>query len=840
MAIWNERVLQEVRDLWLRWHPGARTGATEAAAPADGDRDDDQAIRTHLDRANARHLERHVIYLACAWTAFGGTSSDLEGFDPDDPIRHLAESKDAADLSAALEGVLELVAASRFPADAWQGLAVRVAQSAQEAQTDDVLRRLHDLLEKTSQGAAAAATIRERLIRPAWAPGREDLDDRVLGSPAHWEMLLAWLETARWFQEKGDQEALQGMRPVAYTNGAGPAFDLAVGDRLPGGASDALEAALPRLRAVLDPDIWATTVGVRRTLLVVESWYLVHHIDIATLPWDATVGRALGRPAGTLETGDTLDKGLTVNEGWRSQLVVTMSKMGAGFLVRDAEFPESVVATMASKGGGLEIQAAVQTERLLRQASTAAERVRCLWRILMMDPVKKFFTQLETVVRWNDAALVRLVRAVGEMDARRDDSRDRKTVLASDYPSLADLYGKIALRVADVLAPQASGGAGADAMPPCWLAGAREALKAPQALRDPDCADWNPWLRTLLLGNDAGGGLCDWTDWLAQGRPAVERSQPPDPLRSEVERFLPGFAEVMAQLRDERFQITERDVEDARRGLARLGDFSARMAWPEAAILGGVQVQLEDWLVRKDARVAISLRGEELGHRLRQLIAQGREQAVVDMLQGEAAPLVAAIPDSARLEAHQFLLEKLNLPAAHRLRKRFSPDSRFKPFYAHFSPLLAGVLGGPILVLDFGTYWNDAFRNGAVCETVALTVAAMALAFLMMWGSLRPRRPRTRDASLPACQAPSEDAATGSWRPWLRAFGRLVAMFAGAWALAATSAGLILLTLRTTDLSKGLTPGQQFLQVFLWSGLSLFMGMFFQIVMEQRTATRDD
>lgn len=842
MATSEMRAAQEVRTLWSQWRPGAKAVQTADEPPTTEDGDDDQAIMAHLDRANARHLERHVIHLACAWTALGGPSADLEGFDPDDPTRHLAASRDPSDLSAALEGVLELVAANRLPPDAWQGLACRVANSTQEAQTDHALRRLHDLLVKTPECTPAAATIRERLVRPDWAPGRDGLKERTLGHPTHWEMLWTWLETARWFQEKGDQDALQRMQSVAHANGAGPAFDLAVGARLPDGASDALAAALPRLRAMLDPDLWATTVGMRRTVLVVESWHLVHHPDIATLPWDAMAGRALGRPARSLEACDTLDKGLSVVEGWRSHLVMGMAQMGAGFLVRDDEFPESVVATMAWKGNGLEIQAAVQTERLLRQSSNAAQRVRCLWRILKQDPVQKFFTQLETVVRWNDAALVRLVRAVGEMDARRDASRNRKTILASEYPSLADLYGRVSERVAEVLGSQAPDGAGADATPARWLDGVREALNDTQASRDPGCMAWDHWLRTLLLGGGADGGLCDWTDWLALGGPGDAGKRPASTLRAEVERFLPPFAESLARLRDERFQITEKDIVHARRGLATLDDFAARMAWPEAAILCGAQAQLEDWLVRQEARVATSVRGEELGHRLRQLIAQGREDGVLGLLEGEDAALVDAIPDSARLEAHRFLLEKLNLPAAYRLRKRFSADSRFKPVYAHFSPLLAGVLGGPLLVLDFGTHWNDAFKNGAATETVLLTVAAMLLAFLMMWGSLRPRRPRVIDGAPPPCRtsAAVPAAGPGPWRLMLRAFGRLVAMFASAWALAALSTGLILLTLRTTDIAKGLTLPQQVLQVFLWSGLSLFMGMFFQIVMEQRTATRDD
>ena len=839
-AMRDEQAAREVRHLWERWRPDAVATSESSAASGTADRDTDEAIQAYLDRANGRHLERHVIHLACAWTAFKGTPVDLEGFDPNDPTRHLGESPDAADLSAALEGLLELVSANRFPAEGWPEIANRVARRTLESQTDDVLRRLHEHLAQMPGVSETTATIRERLVRPDWVPGRKELKERTLGKPTHWDMLWTWLETARWFLRRGDRETVVRMRFEAYTNGAGPAFDLAVDNRLPDGANHALDAALPRIRAVLEPDIWATTEGMRRTTLAVESWYLLHHSDIATLPWDATVRRALGWPARSLEGQDTLDKGLEVADGWRSQLVMAMPKTGAGFLVRDGEFPESLVATMAWKGNGLGTQAAVQTERLLRQASDAAQRVRCLWRILMKDPKKEFFTQLETVVRWNDAALVRLVRAVGQMDAMWDTYRNQRTVPASEYPAIANLYGTVAKRVAEVLGQQHA--PERDTKPARWLTRICETLNDAKASREPDCPDWDDWLRTLLLGDDAGGGLCDWTDWLAQDWPAGAGPKPANPLRPEVEQFLPGFAESLERLRDERFQITARDIEDARRGLARLSDLSGRMAWPETAILGGVHMQLATWVDTQEARVAISLQGEELGHRLRQLIAQGPVDAVVGLLEDEDADLVAAIPDSARLEAHQFLLEKINLRASYRLRKRFSFDSRFKPFYAHFAPLLAGVLGGPILVLDFGTYWNDAFKKGAALETVLLTVAAMLLAFLMMWGSLRPRRSRNHELVSPSCRASAEDATAGPGpcRLWLRAFGRLVSLFASAWALAALSAGLVLLTLRTTDLSAGLTSKQQFLQVFLWSGLSLFMGIFFQIVMEQRMATRDD
>lgn len=840
MATRDGEAAEEVRNLWKRWCPGApppseSPGSAVAPAP-----DSDAAIQAHLDQVNRSHLRRHVIHLACAWTAFSENAVDLDGFDPAFLAAYLVETRDAPDFSTALEGLLELVGANAFPSDAWQGPIDRISKSAQEAQTDNVLQRLHERLATRPDMAKVSAAVRERLMRPGWIPGPGGTKDDAIGNETHWETLWTWLDNARSFLNRSDTGAVAAMRKVATESGAGPAFDLAVNGVLPDGAGHALDAALPRLRALLDPDVWETTVGMRRTRLVVESWHLVHHPDIATLPWAAMAGRAIGASARLLEATDTLDMGLTVAEGWRSHMTMGMKQMGAGFFVRDGEFPEPIVSTMAAKGKGLEIQAAVQAERLLRTASNPEDRIRCLWRILRYDPVQRFFTQLETMVRWNDTALVRLVRAVGEMDARRDASRNRTTIQASEYPALAELYDKVARQVARILGPKSANST--RPAPSDWLAGICRTLKEAHPPGDPGCPAWDDWLRILLLGDDGIGGLCGWTDWLGQEWPAAAGPKADTALRLEVEQFLPRFKEVMARLRDERFQVSERDIGNARSNLEELDGFRSRLAWPEAAILGGVQMRLKTWLDLQEHRVEVSSRGEELGHMLRQLIAQGREDAVVELLEREDAALVDAIPDSARLEAHQFLLEKINLRASYRLRKRFSFDSRFKPFYAHFSPLLAGVLGGPILMLDFGTYWNEAFKNGAVFETVILTVAATLLAFLMMWGSLRPRRSRNGNPSKPACQGPASNAfarpGTGHLR--LRAFSRLAALFLGAWVLAATSSSLLLLTLRNSDISAGLTPGQVVLQVFLWSGLSLFMGIFFQIVMEQRTATRDE
>src|SRR5262249_48200715 len=148
------------------------------------------------------------------------------------------------------------------------------AKRAREVGSEELSEvAFRELLAALGSGPAYEA-LRAALMQPRWKPARVD---------ALWE----WLNTASWFQERGDSEAVERM--LAEAGGAPETLLWRIGRSQPASPVDEL---VRRLGQLLDPDRLAVVPMRRRAVLLAETRLLMAAEDVGPLPWTSIVSVA--------------------------------------------------------------------------------------------------------------------------------------------------------------------------------------------------------------------------------------------------------------------------------------------------------------------------------------------------------------------------------------------------------------------------------------------------------------------------------------------------------------------------------------------------------------------
>ena len=820
MARRDAATREVVADLWQRrfprglpdaWPHGRMLTAREARATADaGDE-------------GAAHASRHAFHLGCAWLAHGGEAALLGGVTAAAIAALPLPSKDPSDASVVLLGLTALAVGEATREAVVPELPTRAREASASPLVEEALRTLADALRAVNGAEVAVAAVERRLREPRFATSRGA--DRI-------DTLWSFLATARWFQGAGAADAVAEMRELSGL--AGQAFALALDGTLPDCARDAVAALLPRLGVVLDEDVWRTTAGGSLAATLAELLLLLERPEIATMPWDSLVRRACPTTRFVPQEG-------RVSDVARTDLLLLSSERSfhPRVLLREARFEERVVLHLAAcQDGFVARQVAVESERLLREAARRAvaaaarprpaaesrppesgaptERVpggdlgappnaseaqaQFLWKLLQRDPPSATFRELGRALRGSKTRLHRVVETVAALDALRDARRPAPEIAAA-YAELAHATGEL-IQEAHAEAPSVG-----------LVRGVSEALLVASALDERDVGK-RPWLDALaavLLGDRRSSGIYAWMRWL--GAPA-------EGLQEAWSRFQEAAASAHASgvlVSLEQCRELDTATDELRRLLA-------GMAWPEADIvrqvLRRVRRRTDEW--RKQARVRLSE-----SERVTRLLDRGDERALVDLVNRGDRALDLLPPEELRRVA-RFLLLRLRYGAAARLRALVAARAQLPGPAAHVTPLFLGVSGGTLLVLDVGTAWNDVVLPGHGAGYWATISSALALSFLVLVGSvvsLMPHRP----------------GATRAHRI-VEAGLRVTPTFVAALALACGVSALVLVTLQGTPtrLGPGGEPIPFLAQTLLWGSLSLFLGLFFGLILQGRSTFREE
>ncbi|MEQ1572112.1 MAG: hypothetical protein ABMA64_41170, partial [Myxococcota bacterium] len=360
-----------------------------------GDRFPKTGLGRPTDGRGAHH-RRHVLYLGCCWRALGRDEAGL----PPGRLASMPLPSDDADRSVV---VLGLTALARVAAPE---LDPHLVQRARELGPDELSEvAFRELFAALPPGPGRAA-IRAALIAPRWKPGRAD---------ALWE----WLNTAAWFADQGDASAVEQMQ--AEAGEAASALGWRLG-RAP--AAEPVDALIGRLGSLLDPDRFEVVPHRRRAALLAETRLLMRTDDVAPLSWPSVV--RVAHPA----AGDRALRGDVADVGEPSLCVLLAERaLTSRTLLRDVALdPANVLRIGGIQDGFVAGQVAVQTERILRELATDADRVRFLWKLLQQDPPHRTFAELGLVLRTDGHPLHPMVRAVSALDQRRDEGADTEAI----------------------------------------------------------------------------------------------------------------------------------------------------------------------------------------------------------------------------------------------------------------------------------------------------------------------------------------------------------------------------------------------------------------------------
>lgn len=544
-------------------------------------------------------MVRHGFYLALCWISGGGDPSTLTPPVSLDAVLRRKLPTDAADGSALLAGLSRGLSAPAVAERVRAAFAQRLRESVADPQQEDVVRAVLTSLRDDASAAAlcdaAAATIRA----PRWAAAR--------ARDAMVDQLWSWVETARCLHALGRTDDLAALRADATSLGVADLVALSLGERAPSPEDTAPLVAAAR--AVFDVDAfallsWRSCAAATVRLLLLGASEA--HRDLALA---SVLGLAL---RGAPDAARWRDVPGTVGEALEGALVQHFCAHAARCpkaLLRDQHHAPSVVEGLAAvHNGDVAIQAALQTERLLRGAADDAARLDILWRIAAREPPGEFYAQLGAVLRGRDTPLhgvvARLAALAGTSarDAGADPARRALRELSEQALALLggpreppDAEGPIAAAQAfTVLARALAAGVTLEGLP----AEGRELTV------------WLERLRAILFGARRGrqGGLCYWSDWV---RYRHER----DDGERELEALWEDFASHLVDLDGVRDLTTAADLDDARGGLRGMAcDYGAASArWRDT--LDGLLDAVARPLESEDALQRI---GSEFDSRLRE------------------------------------------------------------------------------------------------------------------------------------------------------------------------------------------------------------------------------
>ncbi len=727
------------------------------------------------------HARRHVLHAVCAYAAHGGDTSDFQGFSAKNVAD--ARAQDAADASAQILALTELLEGATR-AEVPQ-LLVRVAERLPvDPQIGDALRIAADALDglHVAEQVEQLVAILERRHWMKRAPASE-LADRM------W----TWVESVEWHAKRDEAFEPETLLETA------PEMTETLGFRSVGKAKldedQAVDAAASRLARLTNGAWYETSTPRCRARVVVELLALLRRPEISLLDWGQLVRRSASGDYTARLSGYVKD----VAEQELVLLLAESEHSVPAVLIRDQFVPFERILDLVSARRALNpsgqtrdpvaTHLGVQLERVLRAAESGESRVRTLWELLKSDPSARVYEELFDMLRGESSLLHDAVEAAAAAHKTRHEP------LEELLPNVRRLCEHCKGLVDDEpRGKPASTSRALDAMSSlidCLERISDLGAENAQVHRLAVGGEWRAKVRSILIGIDGEGGVKNWMGWLGGPNDVEERWQAVEDLLVEQESSTPGPS--LAEL------------DELGRLHTQLKQSLAPLAWPDGTVVGHVLGAVNEHLAnrREDA-----MRTQALGRDVTEAIARSDENAAASIARSELIHLLSS--DDVR-KLHSFLLRHLLLAEATRMASRVGGRVQVPSVVAYLAPLYAGLASGALGVFGAGdlSEIRDPSRLAvvsSVCFLLSFVLLAGDLSSRMAaLGSTAERLVRTVARVLPVYISAS-------------AFAGVLSLF-GLWATAQPIQGSKLL---------------------LWTGLTLFLGLFLGLLLQGKSAAASD
>ena len=825
-----------------------------------------------------RHLGRHLRYAAACWLAGGGSAQKLPSHMQALPTSDLPQDSTAASIELCC-----LAARLRAVADrsAFVPLLARYLEPARQKMDKVVEEALRFLFESLAPAVAGDPSLKtgcealeKALLNPLWLNARQTVTV---------DLMLSWLQSI----DLASKHQTDPTRRLATQH---PLLALLLNIRFsPESVAAPADLLTARLKDIFTPARLAAKSRFQRVLCIVEALALIEHPDISSrdssgnwcgLDWAALLqaGQVPELPV-ALITGPAGQAAVTDLICWLAKLCVDTPENGLLTGARPQWFgrkdfsdyvplqairhhtadEQTVVALTQAHHQGVTNQVAVQAERILRAYHGKPDaQIRFLWRLLEKDPLDEVFKEIKSDLRkgGRQNSLVDILKALERMDQSRTNSGEMNcTERMKRYLEEYELL---------VVAVQNHLNCFADSTPGVLQERFTTNLNHMRRIKT-DLETSNSGrarIARLVQGlEDVSISLSDWFAWVDDDKRREALSHSGRQLKQAIAALPVSISRLTPEL-------LATATSQHKTMLAELVD----APWPEREGLCCVLEEIGHWL----NRLNLDLEEQDaLATKVEKWLEDKNIAALNNALQADdendAFPNIAGqsiekqkvrlsiLPTATLSRLNDFWQERLDFKRARKLRcildrqydaqmKEQSKEAqptvipkseriRLVSKIGYLSPLMVGIPVGTLLVLDFGSVWNEVIdKNWQLWSVVAVS---LLLSFMTLLGSLIRRT--------------AEDMRDSGATLWYfnmirRAFG---GVFIWIWLGAIVTSFLIVLSLMGTEATENISTmaevplfvellfNPEYLwplikQVLLWSGLSLFLGIFLGLIAQGR------
>ena len=600
---------------------------------------------------------------------------------------------------------------------------------------------------------------------------------------------------------------------------------------------------------ILAPDVFVTSSVTIRVSAVATIIGLIRLEELKRVAWGAVLRRA-----GLADDFAFGERGCTVAEAGLTDVTCRLIRLGAdcpSFLLhRLRETPEAILGLLRAaciRGGSssnefFEIQAAVLCAKLLnrRMGEPASlpgfQRVDLLWNLLRENPGERFWSELRSQIRSPENPAKAVLDAIQSLRAEVSDQAVHAKLSPSDVFRPLRFFSNPATEMAlatlndpelrellvrhDAVAGMSLGS---------WEYGARSGNHdAPR--------EWLRAFSLFLAGAPITGDATPTTGTLVHwlGRASLTEMglllEVTSQLSGLVTHFA-GAAEMHSVTRDDCNQLAK-SLEHL---LGTLDD--AGLPWPEHAMVVAALAPFQAWLEATQKCL-------DEDQEVRELLDEGNPDVVIGHLFSGSAMLGLQVraevarrlsPKTIRATV-TLLLHQLRLSHAQWLSdwcRGARPDVPELPTVgAYYGPLWAGVLAGAFFTVSLGKTWNDIAEAGGG-QFMATIVLGYGVTLLLLAAEMRNRL-----------------FVPHGTPPWRTVARRVVPLFAAAMGVALVESLLLLWLCADTETAQmpvrkagerySLASVEGVRVAAVWTGVSLFGGVFLGLVAQGRRVSAED
>lgn len=766
------------------------------------------------------HEMRHVFYAMAHYIIYAGDTSICPGFDVQ-KIKENGLPKDDADCSIVIDvlSVLWTVEANRT--DIIEILKRNLNEQTKSYLNEDAIRHFYNHADTENQSKCLFALLNSYLLDLELFNKSLSVKSKNKATETLIDLIISWKLSLEIIITEKNYETLYDYRTKieqAYPEYAS-LFDIIFSDEAkPGQEKHDLNDLIHSLTAVLDEHIWHTSSVKVNAFNVVKIILLSEKAEFKSLP----LRHLLGLTKIEIEKDSALSKlnaSLLADETLGEKicpfllLLLTTRKVTPESFFYGKNYDETTIRALAGIDNDyVSMQAAIQIESLLRNITEDNAKVRWLWQLLLDNPGLKVLNELNKLIRGSNTALHVIVKNLHDLE----ELRVAPAYDSSNYlPSYLTLLKSIKVMLGD------NDSEGVCEKP---IPAGKESDKLLENLinyikrHSTDLNTEKDLSKNLenaftflkdVFGSGYDNSLKKWLEWL-------------DIDKKKNEDAWVEFCELAEAVRQEEPFVSEMQITRLRRALQFFCDSLNNISWPELTIINTQVAVIKEWIegLSETRENADALNREYLDIVKNKKDINALKSRLDDLLKDDA--LVSLLLPETIKTIHRFLQYNIEIRQSERFRKNKSiADKTTLNSFAYFlSPLLIGIMVGPLFVLDFGDLWLELIEPGKEIYYYLTVFIAIGISTFIFYFNFYQMEFMSLRSFKMLCKS--------------------ALIFFLSFILAFISAAVVLLTVSDTSLTAEVRGLHDLFRMnLIWSSLSLLFGWLIGIILQGRRLISD-